>query len=54
MVPFYLDFEKPIKNIDKQILQIKSDSNKSDILEKLERKLSITIEIRGKSIIFSL
>ena len=44
MVPFYLDFEEPIKNIDNQILQIKSDSKKSDLIEELEKKLSITIK----------
>ena len=37
MVPFYLDFEEPIKIIDNQILQIKSDLNKNDLLEKLEK-----------------
>ena len=44
MVPFYLDFEEPIKNIDNQILKIKSDSKKSDLIEELEKKLSIAIK----------
>ena len=44
MVPFYLDFEEPIKTIDEQILQIKSDSGKNNLLEKLEKELSITIK----------
>ena len=44
MVPFYLDFEEPIKKIDNQILQIKSDSKKNVLIEELEKKLSITIK----------
>ena len=44
MVPFYLDFEEPIKKIDNQILKIKSDSKKNDLIKELEKKLSITIK----------
>ena len=44
MAPFYLDFEEPIKKIDNQILKIKSDSKKNDLIKELEKKLSITIK----------
>ena len=44
MAPYYLDFEEPIKKIDNQILKIKSDSKKNDLIEELEKKLSITIK----------
>jgi len=44
MVPIYLHFEKPIKDIDDQILQIKSNPEKNNLLEKLENQLSITIK----------
>ena len=44
MVPIYLHFEKPIKDIDDQILQIKSNPEKNNLLEKLEKQLNITIK----------
>ena len=44
LVPIYLDFEKSIKDIDDQILKVKSNSEKNQLLEKLEEKLSRTIK----------